>query len=153
IESLIGNLSLDEFLARYNSEDNASFSEILQRHIEETRKKYWWAYEKEKKMLEPRVPDKKEQELLFSESNEAKEVETWKYKAKNALMYYPDAKRPESDTAAQKRIEHANTRASAALSLVEAADTDSMRDDCSEPSLLSPVHHSGDAAHKPHFAI
>jgi protein DGCR14 len=42
------NLSLTAFLSRYTSEDNASFAEILERTNEARKRKYSWAFDKEK---------------------------------------------------------------------------------------------------------
>jgi protein DGCR14 len=43
------NLSLDEFQAKYTSEDNSSFTEILNDENERRRRTYSWAWEAEKK--------------------------------------------------------------------------------------------------------
>lgn len=43
------NLSLDDFQAKYTSEDNASFAEIVQHENEARRSKYAWAYAAEQK--------------------------------------------------------------------------------------------------------
>lgn len=42
-------LSLDAFQARYTSEDNASFAEIIERQNEAQRQRYQWAYDEEKR--------------------------------------------------------------------------------------------------------
>jgi protein DGCR14 len=44
------SLSLDEFQARYTSEDNASFTHILDEENKKRREKYGWAWEAQKKV-------------------------------------------------------------------------------------------------------
>ncbi|KAG5517942.1 hypothetical protein PMAC_000397 [Pneumocystis sp. 'macacae'] len=39
------NLSLDQFLAKYTSEDNASFADLLARHNQRLRDAYRWAWD------------------------------------------------------------------------------------------------------------
>ena len=39
------NLSLDEFVAKYTSEDNASFNDIIDQARERLRSRYRWVYE------------------------------------------------------------------------------------------------------------
>lgn len=40
------SLSLDDFVAKYTSEDNASFDEIIDKARERLRVRYKWMYEK-----------------------------------------------------------------------------------------------------------
>ena len=45
------NCSLSDFQRKYTSEDNVSFSEILEKDQEKHRTKYAWAFEKDTKIL------------------------------------------------------------------------------------------------------
>ncbi|KAG0272550.1 DiGeorge syndrome critical region protein 14 [Linnemannia exigua] len=45
------SLSLDQFQARYTSEDNASFNEIIEKINTQKREKYKWLYDQEKKNM------------------------------------------------------------------------------------------------------
>ncbi|KAF9904087.1 DiGeorge syndrome critical region protein 14 [Lobosporangium transversale] len=109
------SLSLDEFQARYTSEDNASFIEIVEKINSQKREKYRWLYEQEKKhqkLIEGE--NKSEQKLLLqngetnaeaaddnsqrstsslaliSADKKSATIPTWEYKAKNTLMYFPE---------------------------------------------------------------
>ncbi|KAF9112996.1 hypothetical protein BGX27_002392 [Mortierella sp. AM989] len=112
------SLSLDQFQARYTSEDNASFNDIIEKINTQKREKYRWIYDQEKKRMkfieDSRDPNQK---LLrqagetdnkdLDAGNETQDGEisklalmvsdkrsgvipTWEYKAKNTLMYLPD---------------------------------------------------------------
>jgi protein DGCR14 len=72
-------LTLDQFQAKYTTEDNASFTKILEKINAEKRARYSWIYDKASDKL-----------LLSSEGDDNKNTATWKYTAKNALMYDPD---------------------------------------------------------------
>uniref|UniRef100_A0A8B9Y6L9 Ess-2 splicing factor homolog n=1 Tax=Bos mutus grunniens TaxID=30521 RepID=A0A8B9Y6L9_BOSMU len=83
--------SLDVFLSRHTSEDNASFREIMEVAKERGRARHAWLYQAEEE-FEKRQKDSL---ALPSAEHQAVEsgqagVETWKYKAKNSLMYYPE---------------------------------------------------------------
>ncbi|KZT42587.1 hypothetical protein SISSUDRAFT_998788 [Sistotremastrum suecicum HHB10207 ss-3] len=189
------DLSLDEFQARYTSEDNSSFTEILEEENKERRQKWGWAWNaqeranslkdkqievREKLLIEPSVPgvrsklrieqprpvglitnsagdDEKAEEADDStkekdeEKDEVKEtgmillgtgqygdseesqvnvlakkkdtrpagVEGWAFKARNGLMFPPDADIAPYDALQEKvtigrgapgSIQHANTR-------------------------------------------
>ncbi|XP_007119126.1 splicing factor ESS-2 homolog isoform X2 [Physeter macrocephalus] len=83
--------SLDVFLSRYTSEDNASFQEIMEVAKEKSRARHAWLYQAEEE-FEKRQKDNlalPSAECQAVESGQAG-VETWKYKAKNSLMYYPE---------------------------------------------------------------
>ncbi|KAI9249222.1 nuclear protein DGCR14 [Phascolomyces articulosus] len=75
------DLSLDQFQTLYTSEDNASFTEILERTNAKRREKYKWLLDKEKA---PMITAE-EKKLIEYATTPA----TWKYTAKNALMYMP----------------------------------------------------------------
>ncbi|KAL6069551.1 DiGeorge syndrome critical region protein 14 [Balamuthia mandrillaris] len=106
------SLTLDKFLATYTSEDNASFSEIVDKMNERKKEKYHWLYKSEVKT---------EGGMLLleggSSSNARPALLTMRnYKAKNALMYQPEgapltAKEEEQLLLSeQKIIDHSNTR-------------------------------------------
>uniref|UniRef100_A0A2K6EJN0 Ess-2 splicing factor homolog n=1 Tax=Propithecus coquereli TaxID=379532 RepID=A0A2K6EJN0_PROCO len=90
--------SLDVFLSHCTSEDNASFQEIMEVAEEESEKR-------EKDNLE--LPSAEHQAVEGSQAG----VETWKYKAKNSLMYYPEGV-PEEEQLFKKprQVVHKNTR-------------------------------------------
>ena len=103
-------LSLDQFLARFQSEDDAAFDVLAEKMRAAHRRKYWWVYQppahlaieagKEKLYLLPSG------EFMSAEAR-AKHVaasdakprlgddrpngpETWPYRPKNALMFAPE---------------------------------------------------------------
>ncbi|KAF3849128.1 hypothetical protein F7725_015625 [Dissostichus mawsoni] len=82
---------LDRFLAKNTSEDNASFEQIMDLAEDKNRLRHSWLYE-----AETEYKERHEQNLaLPSVEKGALEcvkagLETWEYKAKNALMYYPE---------------------------------------------------------------
>ncbi|KAJ8904540.1 hypothetical protein NDN08_001058 [Rhodosorus marinus] len=120
------HLSLDGFHAQCTSEDNESFSRVLEGDEEKRRGKAWWLYETEEehkkgKHLRLEAAKKNEEAGLQNivtaagDGRKAPEHE-WRYEARNKLMYYPpDAPRTveEHENIAalpRKRINHANTR-------------------------------------------
>ncbi|XP_064218905.1 splicing factor ESS-2 homolog isoform X1 [Aotus nancymaae] len=104
--------SLDVFLSRYTSEDNASFQEIMEVAKERSRARHAWLYQAEeefekrqKEHLE--LPSAERQAIKSSQAG----VETWKYKAKNSLMYYPEGVPDEEQLFKKPRqVVHKNTR-------------------------------------------
>ncbi|XP_023384034.1 splicing factor ESS-2 homolog isoform X3 [Pteropus alecto] len=83
--------SLDVFLSRYTSEDNASFQEIMEVAKEKNRARHAWLYQAEEEFEKRQkdnltLPPAEHQAIESSQAG----VETWKYKAKNSLMYYPE---------------------------------------------------------------
>ncbi|KAM8816977.1 splicing factor ESS-2 homolog isoform 2-T2 [Rhynchonycteris naso] len=83
--------SLDVFLSRYTSEDNASFQEIMEVAKEKSRARHAWLYQAEEEFEKREndnlaLPSAEHQAIESSQAG----VETWKYKAKNSLMYYPE---------------------------------------------------------------
>ncbi|XP_045671125.1 splicing factor ESS-2 homolog isoform X2 [Ursus americanus] len=96
--------SLDVFLSRYTSEDNASFQEIMEVAKEKSRARHTWLYQAEEEF------EKVSLEHQAIESSQAG-VETWKYKAKNSLMYYPEGVPDEEQLFKKPRqVVHKNTR-------------------------------------------
>lgn len=99
-------LSLDQFLARFQSEDDAAFDVLAERMREAHKRKYWWVYDrpaieagKEKLYL---LPDgsfmSEEARLRHVEASNAKPrlgddrpnaPETWPYRSQNQLMFLP----------------------------------------------------------------
>lgn len=112
------NLSLDAYMSRNTSEDNASFAEILEETQQKHREKHAWLYEnessrkqeEEKRMALPNI----EQQAAIEAPQAG--VDTWKYQARNSLMYVPEG----ADFSAQeiidaqkkkpRKIVHENTR-------------------------------------------
>ena len=70
------------FLHKCNSEDNSSFTEILDRTNAKRREKYKWLLDKEKAPMLTH----EEKKMIEHATTPA----TWKYTAKNALMYIPN---------------------------------------------------------------
>lgn len=84
--------SLDSFLAKHTSEDNASFAEILTESERRLREKHAWLFEKEAKQDEEKqkqltLPSCEEQAAILPRPVN---IDTWTYKPKNAVMYVPD---------------------------------------------------------------
>lgn len=104
--------SLDHFLAKNTSEDNASFEQIMDLAKDKERLKHAWLYEAENEFKERH----KQNLALPSMEKAALEcvkagLETWEYKAKNALMYYPEGvKDDEAVFKKPREVVHKNTR-------------------------------------------
>uniref|UniRef100_A0ABK0L9G1 Ess-2 splicing factor homolog n=1 Tax=Rattus norvegicus TaxID=10116 RepID=A0ABK0L9G1_RAT len=104
--------SLDVFLSRYTSEDNASFQEIMEVAKEKSHARHAWLYQAEEE-FEKRQKDNLELPSAEHQAIESSQagVETWKYKAKNSLMYYPEGVPDEEQLFKKPRqIVHKNTR-------------------------------------------
>ncbi|XP_049620579.1 splicing factor ESS-2 homolog isoform X2 [Suncus etruscus] len=104
--------NLDAFLSRYTSEDNASFQEIMEVAKEKNRARHAWLYQAEEEFEKRQkdnlaLPSAEHQAIESSQAG----VETWKYKAKNSLMYYPEGV-PDEDQLFKKprQVVHKNTR-------------------------------------------
>ncbi|XP_023664202.1 splicing factor ESS-2 homolog isoform X1 [Paramormyrops kingsleyae] len=104
--------SLDRFLAKATSEDNASFEQIMELAKDKEKLKHAWMYEAELESA------KRHEEILALPSSEKQAiecgkagVETWEYKAKNALMYYPEGVKDDDAVFKKPReVVHKNTR-------------------------------------------
>ncbi|TPX34157.1 hypothetical protein SmJEL517_g03131 [Synchytrium microbalum] len=111
-QTITSNLSLDAFQNKYTSEDNASFSKIVESSNDAKRERYKWIYDKDTSNL---VLESSAPQLLITNggSNDAttssniggsnididdttpsadiKQIASWKqFKARNALMYFPE---------------------------------------------------------------
>ena len=127
------NTGLDRFLSKYQSEDDASFGEIMEKAAEEHRLKHAWLRLKEKEYSNTLSLEAPEQRLAItdgsnpSEGNSGREMEmiehrpaglnSWSYTAKNTLMYIPDGVEQSAMELVQKatkgrEIVHSNTRLS-----------------------------------------
>ncbi|KAL4609619.1 protein DGCR14-like [Arapaima gigas] len=103
--------SLDCFLAKHISEDHESFQQIMELAKEKEKLKHAWMYEAELEYKQRRdenlaLPSPKQQAI---ESGKAG-VETWEYKAKNALMYYPEGVKDDTVFKKPREVVHKNTR-------------------------------------------
>ena len=103
-------LSLDKFLSKNVSEDNASFEAIMEVSAEKHREKYAWLYDKEIEQKETKekllaLPASLEGDQFKDEPRPAM-VETWNYRNKNMLMYCPDG----VDLSVQEKIEGKNEK-------------------------------------------
>ncbi|XP_064619328.1 splicing factor ESS-2 homolog [Lineus longissimus] len=109
--------SLDAYLAKNTSEDNASFEEILQENALAHQAKHGWLYEQEKEK------DMDQQAALALPSIEQQAITTgsnplnsWKYTSRNALMYVPDGveksvvEKIQEQKAKRREIVRQNTR-------------------------------------------
>ncbi|KAL4353005.1 hypothetical protein GQ457_06G027470 [Hibiscus cannabinus] len=87
------NLSLDEFFRRYTSEDNESFSKILEKVNRKKKEKYAFLTqgkngEEDVKLIEDVKRDRITDGYGTSDQPPST-LEGWKYTAKNLLMYHP----------------------------------------------------------------
>uniref|UniRef100_A0A8B9LZT7 Ess-2 splicing factor homolog n=1 Tax=Accipiter nisus TaxID=211598 RepID=A0A8B9LZT7_9AVES len=104
--------SLDSFLAKHTSEDNASFEQIMEVAKEKEKVKHAWLYSAEDEYAQRRnenlaLPSAEQQAL----ENVKAGLETWEYTARNTLMYYPTGVPDEDDVFKKPReVVHRNTR-------------------------------------------
>ena len=107
--------SLNGFLYKNTSEDNASFEKLMELTRKKQHEKYAWLFEKQKELND------KPEEIIYLKSslesnNESKPLRTWPYKARNALMYTPDGVEASAEEEIKSKgnkkqiIEHKNTR-------------------------------------------
>ncbi len=88
------NMSLDKFLAKNTSEDNASFERIMEESKQRLRQKYSWLFDKEDeqtvKQDETLSLPSCEDQMKYCIEDKPANVDTWTYKTRNALMYVPE---------------------------------------------------------------
>lgn len=104
--------SLDRFLAKNTSEDNASFEQIMDLAEDKEKLKHSWLYEAENEFRQ-----RHEENLALPSAEKAAlecvkaGLETWEYKAKNALMYYPEGVKDDDSLFKKPReVVYKNTR-------------------------------------------
>ncbi|XP_041826658.1 splicing factor ESS-2 homolog isoform X1 [Melanotaenia boesemani] len=104
--------SLDRFLAKNTSEDNASFEQIMDLAEDKEKLRHAWLYE-----AEAEFKQRHEENLALPPAEKAAlecvkaGLETWEYKAKNALMYYPEGVKDDDSVFKKPReVVHKNTR-------------------------------------------
>ena len=118
---------VDKFFSQYQSEDDASFSELMDKAREEHRQKHAWLYEKEKEYNDEMALEAPEERLAITDGSEKKgvkmieqrsaSVKTWGYTNKNSLMYIPEGveesvKEKVENASKGREVVHANTRLS-----------------------------------------
>ncbi|XP_071766473.1 splicing factor ESS-2 homolog isoform X1 [Centroberyx gerrardi] len=103
---------LDRFLSKNTSEDNASFEQIMVLAEDKEKLRHAWLYE-----AEAEFKQRHEENLALPSSEKAAldsvkaGLETWEYKAKNALMYYPEGVKDDDAIFKKPReVVHKNTR-------------------------------------------
>lgn len=119
--SIDANLSLDEFFRRYTSEDNDSFSKLIEKVNKKKRERYGFLLEGEKEDVES-IEDVKRDRITdgYGTSDQPPStLEGWNYTAKNLLMYHPsdlgevaltEEEKAERLRGLTKEISRANTR-------------------------------------------
>ncbi|VDM38370.1 unnamed protein product [Toxocara canis] len=100
-KKLEDKLTVDSYLNKYTSEDNASFEELAALHAKKERVRNAWMYAAEKKHNEELVmrgdePIKAADEQLMiaaapgASDGKPKELDNWTYKARNAVLFNVD---------------------------------------------------------------
>lgn len=103
---------LDDFLAKHTSEDNASFEQIMEVAEDREKMRNSWLHEAEEESMQ------RHQEIMALPSAERQAiqsiqagVDTWRYQARNSLMYYPPGVPDLDDVFKKPRdVIHRNTR-------------------------------------------
>lgn len=119
-KTVASKLTLDKFLLKNTSEDNASFEKIMEATREKQREKLSWLHQQQRELHErldaSRALPSSAQEQFLALENKPNNLDTWKYVARNALMYTPDGVQLTADEFIQskgkkeKEIRHENTR-------------------------------------------
>ncbi|XP_058070706.1 uncharacterized protein LOC131219529 [Magnolia sinica] len=114
-------LSLDEFFRRYTSEDNESFSKIMEKVNRKRKERFGYLTEGEKEEVKALELEKRDRitDGFGTSDQPLSTLEGWKYTAKNLLMYNPvdqgevpltEAERAERIKGLTKEIARSNTR-------------------------------------------
>ncbi|XP_010277666.1 PREDICTED: protein DGCR14 [Nelumbo nucifera] len=120
-DSVDVSLTLDEFFRRYTSEDNDSFSKIMEKVNRKRKERFGYLTEGEKEQLKTLETEKKDRitDGYGTSDQPPSTLEGWKYAAKNLLMYNPadrgeapltEAERAERIKGLTKEINRVNTR-------------------------------------------
>lgn len=87
------SLTLDEFFRRYTSEDNESFSKIMEKVNRKRKERFGFLLEGEKegdvKLIEGAKRERVATDGFGTSDQPVATLEGWKYTAKNLLMYHP----------------------------------------------------------------
>ncbi|XP_059282156.1 uncharacterized protein LOC132035976 [Lycium ferocissimum] len=88
------SLTLDEFFRRYTSEDNESFSKIIEKVNRKRKEKYGYLLEGEKEEEMGLIEDGSKRVKVVTDGYGTSDqplatLEGWKYVSKNLLMYHP----------------------------------------------------------------
>lgn len=104
-------LCLDQFLNTYESEDDASFKEMLEKSSEIHQQKYAWLHAKGQEYAKLASAEKN---AITGEVHRRAGLDSWTYTAKNALMYIPDGVENSAvqGTSRRREVVHSNTRLS-----------------------------------------
>mmetsp|Transcript_9933 Transcript_9933/g.8461 ORF Transcript_9933/g.8461 Transcript_9933/m.8461 type:complete len:165 (+) Transcript_9933:236-730(+) len=118
-DNRIADMTLSEYFARFNSEDNRSFEDLIEDDKKRWRKKFWWIFKQEKDA-------RNEQKALMDSSNSGKlnnmiegnrenKFMLTNYETKNNFMFNPKAPRKkftelDEDDRAKKQTMFENTR-------------------------------------------
>lgn len=130
------DLNLDQFQARYTSEDNSSFIDLLGKANEQRKEKHKWVWDMESNQLRIKEAPHVESALTIVDEHDALPG-TWKYKARNALMYMPDVDNvknkstinPDDGRGSPKAVVHSNTQFSAQdLGVINVQKSKSVKD-------------------------
>ena len=116
-------LGLDQYLSKHESEDDASFKEILDRSSEAHQQKHAWLHQKEVQYAILQAPSttlaltEGPAQTPPSEVCTSGVLNSWTYTAKNSLMYIPDgvdksAMEVMKEAGKTREIVHDNTRLS-----------------------------------------
>ncbi|XP_053617189.1 splicing factor ESS-2 homolog [Plodia interpunctella] len=109
-KDITDNHTLDSFLANHTSEDNASYDRVIALEDKKRSTKLASQFESELKSLAladsalalPSIEQQADQ------TDRQTEVDTWRYKAKNYIMYVPDG--AQQQPPAKPELQHHNTR-------------------------------------------
>ncbi|MCL4132974.1 UNVERIFIED_CONTAM: hypothetical protein GTU68_044314, partial [Idotea baltica] len=99
------NLTLDQFMSSYTSEDNESFEQVMEEQEKRWKAKLPWLYEAEGKhnssytpnLSLPSIEEQKQRKILALTGTSDSEkdirplsIENWSYKTFNSVMFVPD---------------------------------------------------------------
>jgi protein DGCR14 len=121
----VKGMRLDMFQAKYTSEDNESFNDLLDEQNRRQQEKFAWKYQGNKKLTKQQMLIEQKKVLLLEngggtvpgerpegdEETWSKEVQTWDWTPNNVLMNpHPGLEDQEDLSQGQKVIRHDNTR-------------------------------------------
>ncbi|TMW68771.1 hypothetical protein Poli38472_006239 [Pythium oligandrum] len=101
----VKDMTLNGFVATHTSEDNAAFTELQEKAVEEHKQRYHWAYDVDEQKGDPKLHlltngtwISKEQRLIVDQilaptgptDNRPNAPETWPHRARNALHFPPE---------------------------------------------------------------